>query len=63
MAPYLVHPDKLAAVEKVVVKQKGKRAAKAKAQGGAKTPASGNLVLKLLQQAYLQRQATTGRSF
>jgi hypothetical protein len=59
--PYLIHPDKLQAVHNILLKQKARKPAKPKPQASA--TAGGNMVLKLMQQAYLQRQRTTGRSY
>jgi hypothetical protein len=59
--PYLIHPDKLHAIHNVILKQKARKPAKPEPQ--AADPTGGNIVLKLLQRAYLDRQRTTGRSF
>lgn len=60
MGPYLIHPDKLQAVHNILLKQKARKRT-TKPQPQAATPGN-NLVLKLLQQAYLQRRQQTGRS-
>lgn len=62
MGPYLIHPDKLEAVHNVLLKQKARKSTKAKAAPSAPA-ANGNLVLKLMQQEYVKRQQTTGRSY
>ncbi len=58
--PYLIHPDKLQAVHNILLKQNARKRPQPKAQAAAP---SGNIVLKLLQQAYAKRQQTTGRSY
>jgi hypothetical protein len=60
MGPYLIHPDKLQAVHNILLKQKAR---KPKPKPKAPAAPSGNIVLKLLQQAYAKRQQTTGRSY
>jgi hypothetical protein len=61
MGPYLVHPDKLQAVHNILLKQKARKPAKRRPSAAATT--SNNMVLRLMQRAYLSRQQTTGRSY
>lgn len=62
MGPYLIHPDKLEAVHNILLKQRARKAP-TKPAAPAAGATGGNIVLKLLQNAYAERQKTTGRSF
>lgn len=63
MGPYLIHPDKLQAVHNILLKQRARKAPARPAAPQPGDPTQGNIVLKLMQKAYLERQKTTGRSF
>lgn len=60
MGPYLIHPDKLQAVHNILLKQKARAKPK---PATAQAAVGSNIVLKLMQQAYAQRQQKTGRSY
>lgn len=62
--PYLIHPDKLDAIHNIVLKNKARKSASGAAPSQlAAQPASGNIVLKLMQNAYVEKRTKLGRSY